>query len=84
MEVPVAYIVSVVHYDRIDPVKYREVMNGLMEDILKNNGRILNNAVCVNVLYSENGKTDDIEEDPVLSRQRGIHNIWWDTDGKDL
>ncbi len=83
-EAPIVYIVSVAFYDRIDLDKYREVINKLLESLLENNGSILNNAVCVNVLYSENGEIGDIEEDPVLSRQRGIHNIWWQTDGRQL
>ena len=83
-EAPVLYMVAVVNFDSVDPEKYERFINSAAEEILKDNGGLLNNAVCVNVLYSPGGKAADFADVQEDIRQRGVHNIWWYTDGEEL
>lgn len=82
-ESPILSFVSVVNFG-IDGVidGYTEKLNGIMEELLNDNKEFFNNAVCVNILYSN--CVDGVKKfaDSMGNlRDSNIHNIWWYTDG---
>ena len=83
-ECPVVYIVSLADFSSVEPESYEKFMTAVAESVLKKNRDILNNAVCVNVLYSPDGAAQEFIDGRDSLRQNGVHNIWWMTDGKTL
>lgn len=83
-ECPVVYIVSLADFSSVEPESYEKFMTAVAESVLKKNRDILNNTVCVNVLYSPDGAAQEFIDGRDSLRQNGVHNIWWMTDGKTL
>ena len=78
-ECPVVYIVSLADFSSVEPESYEKFMTAVAESVLKKNRDILNNAVCVNVLYSPDGAAQEFIDGRDSLRQNGVHNIWWMT-----
>ena len=84
-ESPLFYLVSVADFDNFDPFKFENAVTDIQNDILKDNGRIFNNVVSVNIMYTENvEKAEEFVRSRESLRDGGTHNIWWYTDGKNL
>jgi len=82
-ESPILSFVSVVDFGKNGVIDgYTEKLNGIMEELLNDNKEFFNNAVCVNILYSD--CVDSVKKfaDGIGNlRDSNIHNIWWYTDG---
>lgn len=84
-EPPVLYFVSIANFDRIAAERYEEAVSAMMSGTLDKNKPIFNNAVCVNILFSEDlSKAGEFADMRELNRDGNIHNIWWYTDGENL
>lgn len=84
-ESPMLYLVSAANFDNILADNYESSMNAVMTELLEKAGGIFNNAVCVNILYSDNiENVSAFADGRGLVRDEKIHNVWWYTDGRRL